>query len=236
MDKAYRNPYESGLSQALAAGSASIPGMLLRYYKRIRLTELDVMLLIQLQYFREHESKDFPTWEDLQSRMTATSEQIVESLQRMLKEGILLIDEDIDSISGVQFERYNWTPLYAKLASVIEQDSLSDVVPNQGYSPTVKPSSSSSAGTGMSMEAGIFSAFEHEFGRPLSPMECETISSWLDQDHHPDELIRLALKEAVFAGKVHFKYIDRILLEWSRNRVATVQQAKEYAQRFRGSR
>jgi len=44
------------------------------------------------------------------------------------------------------------------------------------------------------------------------------------------------LKEAVFAGKVHFRYIDRILLEWSRNRIKTVEQAKEYAQRFRSGR
>lgn len=66
-------------------------------------------------------------------------------------------------------------------------------------------------------------------------MEYETITSWVDQDRYLEELILLALKEAVFAGKVHFRYIDRILLEWSRNRVRNAQDAKEYAQRFRGS-
>ncbi|MNI65967.1 DNA replication protein DnaD [compost metagenome] len=80
----------------------------------------------------------------------------------------------------------------------------------------------------------MFVIFEKEFARPLSPMECETISVWVDQDGYPDELILLALKEAVFAGKVHFRYIDRILLEWSRNRVKTVEDAKAYIQRFRG--
>ncbi len=69
----------------------------------------------------------------------------------------------------------------------------------------------------------------------MSPMEYETITSWVDQDRYLEELILLALKEAVFAGKVHFRYIDRILLEWSRNRVRNAQDAKEYAQRFRGS-
>ncbi|MNR60303.1 DNA replication protein DnaD [compost metagenome] len=53
---------------------------------------------------------------------------------------------------------------------------------------------------------------------------------------YKEELIMTALKEAVFAGKVHFRYIDRILLDWSRNRVSTVDQAKEYSQRFRQSR
>nr|WP_315603012.1 DnaD domain protein [Paenibacillus aurantius] len=78
--------------------------------------------------------------------------------------------------------------------------------------------------------------FEKEFARPLTPMELETISGWLDQDHFKEELILAALKEAVFAGKVHFRYIDRILLEWQRNRIQTVDQAKEHAQKFRNSR
>ncbi|MNV78427.1 DNA replication protein DnaD [compost metagenome] len=80
----------------------------------------------------------------------------------------------------------------------------------------------------------LFVVFEREFGRPLSPMEFETIAGWLDQDRYPEELIRLALKESVFAGKVYFRYIDRILLEWSRNRVKNAQDVKAYSQRFRG--
>lgn len=234
MDKAYRATYEAGMADALAAGGTTVSGMLLQHYKHIGLSEMDVMLLIQLQYFREHEKKDFPTWEDLQGRMAASSEQIVDSLQRMMKEGILLIDEEIDAVSGVQFERYNWTPIYAKLAGVIQPDVLgigqaagSGAGAKQPQGPSVRPSS---------MESSIFSAFEQELARPLSPLECETITVWIDQDKHPEELIRLALKEAVFAGKVHLKYIDRILLEWGKNRIATVQQAKEYAQRFRGGR
>lgn len=229
MDNSYRAPYESGLGQALYAGSISISGLLLMHYKQLNLNELDVMLLVQLQYFKEQEGKEFPTWEQLHSRMSATSEQIAVSIQRMLKAGILSIDEETDKVSGVRFERYNWSPLYAKLASVI--------APNEAVPDEEKPSGPSMApSSAHTSESSIFSAFEHEFARPLSPMECETISSWLDQDHHPEPLIRLALKEAVFAGKVYFKYIDRILLEWNRNRIVTVQQAKEYSQRFRGSR
>ena len=91
---------------------------------------------------------------------------------------------------------------------------------------------------GDSQQSGkdIYSIMEKEFARPLTPMEFETISGWLDKDKFSEDLILAALKEAVFAGKVHFRYIDRILLEWSRNRVSTPLQAKEYAQRYRQSR
>lgn len=64
-------------------------------------------------------------------------------------------------------------------------------------------------------------------------MEFESITGWLDKDGHPEALILAGLKEAVFAGKVHFRYIDRILLEWQRNRITSVEQAKEHSQKFR---
>ena len=47
----------------------------------------------------------------------------------------------------------------------------------------------------------LFQLFEREFGRPLSPMECETLTQWLDEDGHPEVLIVAALREAVFCGK-----------------------------------
>ncbi|WP_040951135.1 DnaD domain-containing protein, partial [Gorillibacterium massiliense] len=79
-----------------------------------------------------------------------------------------------------------------------------------------------------------FVIFEKEFSRPLTPMELETITGWLDQDGYREELILAALKEAVFAGKLHFRYIDRILLEWQRNRILSAEQAKAHSQKFRG--
>jgi len=45
-----------------------------------------------------------------------------------------------------------------------------------------------------------------------------------------------ALREAVFAGKLHFRYIDRILLDWQHHKVRTVEQAKEHSANFRGLR
>jgi DNA replication protein len=238
MDHAVRVPYEMGVVQALSEGFVAVPGALLKHYKRLKLTELDVMVLLHLSYFQERESNHFPTWEDLGDRMAASPEQIAASLQRLLKQGILQIDEEIDPESGVRSERYNLSPLYVRLAEVMEPEAgAGRTVPagaaegaarRAGKADIPVPAAPSPA------EAGLFSAFEHEFGRPLSPMECETIAGWLDQDRYPEELIRLALKEAVFAGKVNFRYIDRILLEWSRNRITTLEQAKAYAQRFRG--
>ncbi|MEI7024500.1 DnaD domain-containing protein [Paenibacillus sp. y28] len=213
---------EDGLLAALQEGNVSVPAILLKAYRKLDLSDSEVLLMIHLLAFKERENKEFPTIEELQERMSATPEQVIVMLQKLMKQGLLAIDEDVDALSGVRYERYNMLPLLAKLAEVWTKELLERE--EQSEEPAGKD------------RKDVFSLFEKEFARPLTPMEFETISGWLDQDRYPEELILTALKEAVFAGKVHFRYIDRILLEWSRNRVFTAEQAKEYAQRFRGGR
>lgn len=59
----------------------------------------------------------------------------------------------------------------------------------------------------------IYDKFEKEFGRTLSPMEYEIIGAWLD-GNYSEELIELALKEAIYNGVSNLRYIDKILSEW----------------------
>ena len=54
--------------------------------------------------------------------------------------------------------------------------------------------------------------FAQEFGRLLTPMEKEIISDWLKEN--TEEIIIKALKEAVFNGAVHMRYINKILKRW----------------------
>lgn len=220
---------ERGMAAAMQAGGVSIPAMLLKYYKKMKLSETEVMLLIHLMAFRDKEGKEFPTLEELQSRMSASPESVIKALQRLLKEELLQIDEEIDPESGILSEAYNLAPLYRKLSSAWTKDAAAAkaVASGAGKSAPARTRADANAGD-------IFSVFEKEFARPLTPMECETITQWLDRDGYPEELILFALKEAVFAGVVHFRYVDRILLEWSRNRVQTPEQAREYTQKFRG--
>lgn len=217
---------ERGMAAAMREGSVSVPSLLLKLYKSMKLSDAEAMLLIHLVQFKEKEGKDFPTPEELQSRMSATYEMVLKSLQRFLKEEVVQIDEEIDPVSGVMSERYNLSPLYRKLAAAWIEDAKQSGAAQQA-AKTASPGAEKS---------DIFTVFEKEFARPLTPMECETVSQWIDRDRHPEELILFALKEAVFAGVVHFRYIDRILLEWSRNRVQTPEQAREYTQKFRGAR
>ena len=61
----------------------------------------------------------------------------------------------------------------------------------------------------------IYSLFEREFGRTLSPFEYELINKWIEKGVS-EETIKEALKEAVLNGVRNFKYIDKIIYEWSK--------------------
>ncbi len=67
-------------------------------------------------------------------------------------------------------------------------------------------------------ETDIYSAFEKEFSRTLSPMEYETINKWLEGGVSEDT-IKSALKEAVLNGVYNLRYIDKIIYEWTKKKI-----------------
>ncbi|WP_256757353.1 DnaD domain-containing protein [Cohnella sp. WQ 127256] len=233
-----RNSLARGMAEAFMDGSVSIPYALLRTYRALKLNDTEGMLLLHLIAYRQLEQNEFPTIEQLQERLGCSPVIVGQTLQKLLKLSFITIDEVFDPQTGVQSEKYNLSGLFQKIGELLAAGELPTRSGNtqdddQQYSPEpprIAPVLNA-AGT-----HNLFILFEQEFGRPLTPMEYETINGWLDQDQYAEELIRFALKESVFAGKLHFRYIDRILLEWSRNRVTNVEEARQHAQKFRAGR
>ena len=73
--------------------------------------------------------------------------------------------------------------------------------------------------------SNIFDLIEKEFGRTLSPIEYEIIKSWLEHQIS-EELIREAVKEATFNGVSNLRYIDKILYEWGKAGIHTIQDVE----------
>ena len=65
------------------------------------------------------------------------------------------------------------------------------------------------------IDNSIFSVFEEELGRLLSPMEIEQIKEWVTT-YKNEDLIKAALKEAVLNGASNLRYIDTVLNEWNK--------------------
>ena len=75
--------------------------------------------------------------------------------------------------------------------------------------------------------SNIFTTFEQEFGRPLTPIEFEIINAWLKSNMN-EELIISALKEATFNGVSNLRYIDKILYEWGKKGFKSVDDVNKH--------
>ena len=61
----------------------------------------------------------------------------------------------------------------------------------------------------------IYAMFESELGRTLSSFEYEMINKWIEKGVE-EETIKNALEEAVLNNVRNFKYIDKIIYEWTK--------------------
>lgn len=195
-------------------GNISIPTALLTNYKQMGINEEELVLLLHVISFLE-KGNDFPTPTEISSRMTVSSTKCSDILRKLIQKGFITIEEGY-SENGIRFEKYSIKPLWERLIQEFLLSQKQDKKEQQ-----------------QKHEMDLYSIFEQEFGRPLSPFECESLAMWLDDDRHEPLIIKAALREAVISGKLNFRYIDRILFEWKKNGIKTIEQAKSYGNKFR---
>lgn len=193
-------------------GTMTIPSFLFSNYKSMNLNEPEVMLLLQLQNFLE-KGNSFPTPSQIAERMTLVESECLFMIQRLIQRGFIEIKEEYTD--SIRHEKYSIEPLYGKMIEYF----LKAMQETENDQAAVESES-------------LYTIFEKEFGRPLSPFECETLAMWMEENHQPD-IIKAALRESVISGKLNFRYIDRILFEWKKNGIKTIEQAKNHGEKFR---
>ncbi len=114
-------------------------------------------------------------------------EDVMNVFEKLISNDIIKIDNK--KINNVRTEIVNLDSLYLKLSYLIMDEE--------------------------EKESTIYDIFESKFGRTLSPMEYTIIGGWLETGY-TEELILLALDEAVYNGVFKLNYIDKILYEWDR--------------------
>ncbi|MGX7051394.1 DnaD domain-containing protein [Leuconostoc palmae] len=197
------------LQQYLKAGNSSISNYLLVHYQEIGLDNDDLVLYLQVTRIQDQGNQATP---QLLSQVLHVTESVVISrLKSLIARNLMVI-----STATKQLETYDFTPLIEKLLAgktVSNQPVMSD---------------------GKSTRREIFQTVESEFGRPLTPMEMQTIGQWFDQDHFEPDLILLAIQEAVANNARSLRYIEAILVNWQKNNVRNPAQAQIAKQKRRG--
>jgi len=196
--------------QQILLNQIQIPTKLLSTYKSFGLNEQDVMIILQIHRFAQ-ESNEFPTPAQIASHLTINEEECANILRKLIQKGLLAIDE-LENNQNQFSEAYSLNPLWEKLF----QDNTEDAEESDEQ-----------------LIGNTFVLFEQEFGRPITPFEIETINTWLDIDEIAPELIKAGLRESVLMGKLNFTYIDRILRDWKKKGIRTVDQARKSSRNFR---
>ncbi len=195
-------------------GNVTISQLFFQHYKKCGIQDDEAMLILHMLAFIET-GNHFPTPDDLVNRSHFPSEQVSRHMQRLFQKGYLSIQQRYDD-QGVLFEAFSFHGLWNRIIDLVIAENSAETKMTQ-----------------KDQEGEIFRLFEQELGRFLSPMESETIAMWMDQDQQSPELIRAALKEAVLAQKMSLRYIDRILFEWKKKNVKTLQDVEKQASQFR---
>lgn len=163
-----------------------IPQVLFKNYKTLNLTEEELIILICLinEGDKVIYNPNFFTEEIGFDKFKA-----MQILNDLSEKGFINIKVENDD-TGKKEEYIYLDLLYNKLFNI-----LLDKAPE----PTIS--------------SDVFTLFETELGRTISPMEVEIIKEWL-HDGISEELIKEALKEAIINNVRNLKYVDRILFTW----------------------
>ncbi|MFC6169125.1 DnaD domain protein [Loigolactobacillus jiayinensis] len=193
------------MQQFINAGQTTVSSLLLAHFHELGITNDEFLVYLELKSFYDA-GNHFPDMATIAQRLRLSSTQVYQIIHRMIQKKILTIDTTQDE-QGRSQDQYDFALMYRKLATYLGQQKRQAVVEET-----------------TDQRQQLFEQIETEFGRPLSPIEYETIGAWLDQDHYQPEVIGLALREAVLNQAYSLKYMDRILLSWERKHLTTKQQ------------
>lgn len=195
------------IMQMMQNSTMQFPRLLLLHYKKLSLTEKDLILLIYL--LNEKESSFNP--KKISDDLNFALPEVLELIDHLSTSGMVSIQ--LKKVEGVREEQIVLDGLYEKLAYLI----LNEAEPSETKTKT------------------IYDLFEQEFGRTLSPMEYEIIGGWRDAGFEQD-VISLALKEATYNGVSNLRYIDKILYEWKKKGIHTKEDVEKDRNAYQNKR
>lgn len=186
----------------LLKNNINIPKILLTSYKELKISELELIVLIYLMNEKSNLFNPSKISEELKLELP----KVLEVIGKLNEADLLQINTSKNN--GVIEEEIDLNNLYKKLAYLVANEQEEKEESNS-----------------------IYDMFEKEFGRTLSPIEYELISGWLDSEYS-EEIIECALKEAVYNGVSNLRYIDKILYEWKKKGIKNKEDVLKDKQNF----
>lgn len=163
-----------------------IPNYFIKYYKKFDLENNELLMLIYLLNCNEKLILDN---KKISKDLYLEENEVLNIISSLIEKNYISIE--MSKNNGIIEEYISLDLFYEKINSYLIENDKKD------------------------NSSDIYSKFEKEFGRTLSPVEYETINKWIESNI-PLELIEAALKEAILSGVNSIRYIDKILFEWNK--------------------
>lgn len=197
------------------SGNLVLPSALLFHYKDI-FKRADDFLIWQFIYLQNTTKMDDLAPSQIASALNKTVAEVNRSISDLTAQGLL----DMKTIElGSEIEVvFDASPVLALLDKLVSEPKQ---VPEKQDVKPVKE---------------LVEEFERELGRMLSPFELEDLQKTIREDKTDPDLVRAALREAVFNGKTNWNYINAILRNWRREGITTMRQVEERRKEYENSK
>ena len=188
------------------SGNLVLPSALLFHYKDI-FKRADDFLIWQFIHLQNTTKMDDLAPSQIASALNKTVAEVNRSISDLTAQGLL----DMKTIElGSEIEVvFDASPVLALLDKLVSEPK--QVPEKQDVNPVKE----------------LVEEFERELGRMLSPFELEDLQKTIREDKTDPDLVRAALREAVFNGKTNWNYINAILRNWRREGITTMRQVEE---------
>lgn len=186
-----------------------IPRVLLTNYSKLNITAEELIILIYLMDKGNNMIYDINLFV---KELSLNKRKVIELINNLVEKNVLniTINKNSDNVSE---EYLNLDMLYRKITNIILDKELPSSTNNED----------------------LFTIFEKEFGRTISPTEYEKINSWLNEDIDK-ALIVEALKEAVYNSTTSLRYIETILYSWKKKGIKTKEDVNKERIRYKKSK
>lgn len=181
-----------------------LPKEILFNYKKINITDSEFIII----FYLINQSSNIYNPKQIGNDLKLDLNNVLELINSLCEKGIIKIE--MQKINNMRSEVINLDSLYEKIAF-----SLNEVEEKNNSN-------------------NIYTVFETEFGRTLSPMEYEIINGWIDNGYS-EEIIKLALKEATYNGVNNLRYIDKIIYEWSKKGIKSKEDVENNRKQFKNN-
>ena len=181
-----------------------LPKILLKNYKSLGITDQELIIIMVIMAYGDKVIYDPETFSN---DISGDKHEVMLVINSLFDKHILSLV--IEKNNRKTYEYISLDLLYQKLFNIIigEEDNYE-------------------------IDNSIFSVFESELGRTMSPMEYEKIKEWITSGNN-NELIICALNEAVLNGVNNLNYIDSILNSWRKKGYKTKEDVKKEKETYR---